>query len=173
MRLDCSSICVVRSWRRSDKFSLVRFGNNRKIWRNLTDSCPSPYRPSDADDWLDCMAQLDPCTHYAIDIKGRAVGGIGVMPLKGIYSKTGEFGYWLGEPYWGQGIATAAAKAVAAYAFESLDLERLEAGVFMWNPASMRVLEKVGFVREGISKRSVFKDGQLVDRAMYALLRNP
>jgi [ribosomal protein S5]-alanine N-acetyltransferase len=173
MRLNCSSLCVVRNWRRSDKSSLVKFGNNRKIWRNLTDSCPSPYRPSDADDWLDCMAQLNPCTHYAIEVDGLAVGGIGVVILKGSYAKTGEFGYWLGEPYWGKGIATAAARGVVAYMFQALELERLESGVFIWNQASMRVLEKVGFEKEGIARRSILKDGQLVDRAMYALLRNP
>jgi [ribosomal protein S5]-alanine N-acetyltransferase len=173
MKLNCSSICVVRNWRRSDKSSLVKFGNNRKIWRNLTDSCPSPYRPSDADDWLDCMAQLNPCTHYAIEVDGIAVGGIGVVIQKGSYAKTGEFGYWLGEPYWGQGIATAAARGVVAYLFQALELERLESGVFIWNTASMRVLEKVGFEKEGIARRSILKDGQLVDRAIYALLRNP
>ncbi len=118
------------------------------------------------------MAQLKPCTHYAIEVDGMAVGGIGVVIQKGSYAKTGEFGYWLGEPYWGQGIATAAARGVVAYVFQALELERLESGVFIWNMASMRVLEKVGFEREGISRRSILKDGQLVDRAMYALLRN-
>ena len=53
------------------------------------------------------------------------------------------------------------------------DLVRLESWVFEWNPASMRVLEKCGFVREGVLRASAIKDGQLIDRAMYALVRRP
>jgi [ribosomal protein S5]-alanine N-acetyltransferase len=57
------------------------------------------------------------------------------------------------------------------YAFLNLPFFRLQAGVFAWNPPSMRVLEKVGFVREGVLKQSVYKDGQLIDRVMYALIK--
>jgi [ribosomal protein S5]-alanine N-acetyltransferase len=55
------------------------------------------------------------------------------------------------------------------YAFLNLPFSRLQAGVLAWNPPSMRVLEKLGFVREGVLKHSAYKDGQLIDRAMYAL----
>ncbi len=61
---------------------------------------------------------------------------------------------------------------MAEYARLNLPFARLEAGVFGWNTPSMSVLEKVGFVREGILKRSVFKDGELIDRVMYALVRD-
>lgn len=171
MRIKLDS-CVIRPWQSADRQSLVRFGNNRKVWRNLTDRFPSPYTEADADSWLSFIYGKEPCTHFAIEVDGMAIGGIGVIPLEGVFARTGEFGYWLGEPYWGRGIATAAARAMAAHAFANFSLERLEAAVFEWNPASMRVLEKVGFVREGVLKRSAFKDGQLIDRVMYAITKD-
>ena len=71
-------------------------------------------------------------------------------------------------PYWGRGIATAAVSRVAPYALEHFGLARLESPVFEWNPASMRVLEKCGFQREGVLRRSIVKDGELIDQAIYA-----
>ena len=66
---------------------------------------------------------------------------------------------------------TAAVRATASNIFEQSGLVRLESPVFEWNPASMRVLEKCGFVREGILRQSVFKDGEIIDGVMYARLR--
>jgi RimJ/RimL family protein N-acetyltransferase len=66
---------------------------------------------------------------------------------------------------------TAAVRGTVDYIFSQFDLVRLEAPVFEWNPASMRVLEKCGFVREGVMRRSVEKDGQIIDAALYARVR--
>ena len=107
----------------------------------------------------------------AIEVDGRAAGGIGVTLGEGTYIKSAEFGYWLGEPYWGRGIMTEAVKRVVPYVMEHFDLIRLESPVFEWNPASMRVLERSGFVREGVARASGFKDGQIFDRMIYAFVR--
>ena len=82
-----------------------------------------------------------------------------------------HLGYWLGEPFWGRGFATEAARVVADYAFAAFDVARLEAGVFEWNPASGRVLEKAGFHFEARLAKAVFKDGRLMDRLLYARFR--
>jgi RimJ/RimL family protein N-acetyltransferase len=68
---------------------------------------------------------------------------------------------------------TEAVRGVVRHAFASYDLERLEAPVFEWNPGSMRVLEKCGFVREAVLHKSAFKDGQLIDMMLYACVREP
>ena len=162
--------CLLRAWDIADKTSLVRYANNRAIWRNLLDSFPHPYTEAEADRWLE-HTQLNPDHHFAIDVDGTAVGGIGVIPQQGVAAKTANFGYWLAEPLWGKGIATAASRALAAHALARMPFWRLEAPVFAWNPASMRVLEKAGFSREGVMRKSVFKDGQLVDCVMYARVR--
>ena len=169
MRLECEK-SVIREWARRDKAALVRFANNRNIWRNLAHVFPHPYTDADADRWFSFLAQMPEPTSWAIEVDGMAVGGIGVTLQEGIYLKSAHFGYWLGEPYWGRGIMTEAAKAVSSYAMHRLSLIRLEAPVFEWNPASMRVLEKCGFVREGVLRASAVKDGQVIDRVLYALV---
>lgn len=170
MHIDCK-LCVVRDWTLSDGASLVRFANNRNVWRNLAHNFPHPYTEADADSWFALLGKMDPPRHWALEVEGRAVGGIGIILGEGIYAKSAHFGYWLGEPYWGRGIMTAAARATADHVFSHFDVVRLEAPVFEWNPASMRVLEKCGFVREGALRRSVLKDGQLIDAVLYARVR--
>jgi RimJ/RimL family protein N-acetyltransferase len=170
VRLDCG-LCIVRDWSIRDKASLVRVANNRNVWRNLTDRFPHPYTDADADFWFALQGKTAQPTHWAIEVEGQAVGGIGVELGEGVHAKSGHFGYWLGEPYWGRGIMTAAVRATSEHVFDRFDVVRLEAPVFEWNPASMRVLEKCGFIREGLLRRSVLKDGQLIDTVLYARVR--
>jgi [ribosomal protein S5]-alanine N-acetyltransferase len=165
------SNCCIRSWQPGDKLDLVRNANNRNIWLNLTDRFPHPYTEIDAENWIQSANRSTLDTHLAIEFEGIAVGGIGIIADDGIFCKTGDFGYWIGEFFWGKGIATAVGNAMVDYAFLNLPFLRLQAGVFAWNPPSMRVLEKLGFVREGVLKHSAYKDGQLIDRAMYALTK--
>lgn len=169
MRLECPE-CVVRDWSPGDKASLVRAANNRSIWRNMTDMFPHPYGEPEADAWFALLAGMSEPTHWAIDIDGQAVGGVGLELGEGVFSHSANFGYWLAEPFWGRGVATAAVQMVAPLAISRFGLSRLEAGVFAWNPASMRVLEKSGFVREGVSRASVYKDGEVIDRVIYAMV---
>jgi [ribosomal protein S5]-alanine N-acetyltransferase len=163
--------CVVRTWAPSDQAALLSVANNRNVWRNLTHRFPHPYTEADADGWFALLGKKAVCTNWAIEVDGLAVGGIGMEPGEGVYAKSARFGYWLGEPYWGRGIVTAAVRATVDFIFARFDLVRLEAPVFEWNPSSMRVLEKCGFVREGVLRKSIEKDGQIIDAVMYARLR--
>jgi len=122
-----AGLCIVRDWRPADKPSLVRSANNRKIWRNLTDRFPHPYTEAHADFWLAQVATTQPPTHWAIEVGGEAVGGIGADPGEGIYERTAHFGYWLAEPQWGRGIVTAAVRVCVDHVFVQLPLARLEA----------------------------------------------
>ena len=161
----------MRDWRGTDKSSLLRLANNRNVWRNLTHRFPHPYTAADADGWLSLVASPAHTTNWCIDVGGEAVGGIGLRMGEGVYAKSAEFGYWLGEPFWGRGIMTAAVQAASEYVLDQFDLVRLESPVFEWNPSSMRVLEKCGFVREAVLRKSVYKDGQIIDAVLYVLLR--
>ncbi len=171
MRLDCGS-CIVRDWQDEDRASLMRFANNRKVWRNLRDRFPHPYGESEADWWLAFAREHPVQAGWAIEADGMAVGGIGLMPGEDVHAKSAHIGYWLGEPYWGRGIMTDAVKAVAGHALAELGFARLEAPVYEWNPASMRVLEKCGFEREAVLRKSVFKDGQLIDCMLYVKVKD-
>jgi RimJ/RimL family protein N-acetyltransferase len=156
----------VRDWSRADKPSLVRFANNRNVWRNLRDRFPHPYTEEHADGWFAHLAAMPEPTHWAIEVDGQAVGSIGVEIDSAHFG--GHFGYWLGEPYWGRGIMSAAVSEVAPYALGYFRLGRLQSPVFEWNPASMRVLEKCGFTREAVLRQNVVKEGQLIDQVLYA-----
>ncbi|MDZ4168247.1 MAG: GNAT family protein [Coriobacteriia bacterium] len=169
LRLECSQ-CVVRDWSPSDKDALISAADNRSIWRNMTDMFPHPYGEPEADAWFALLAGMREPTHWAIEVGGQAVGGIGLELGEGVSVRTAGIGYWLAEPLWGRGITTAAVHQVAPYAMQRFDRCRLEASVFAWNPGSMRVLEKCGFSREGVARASIFKDGEIIDRVVYALV---
>jgi len=164
-------IFEIRLWQRGDEEAIVRLGNNRRIWRNLTNRFPHPYTHSDAVDWVDgANRQPENARHFAIVVDDEVVGGVGFERLQDLHTRTAEIGYWIGEPYWGRGIATRGLTAATALAFRDFDFVRLQAGVLEWNPASCRVLEKAGYTLEGRLKKQVFKDGEVCDKFMYARL---
>ena len=163
--------CTLRPWRRGDEASLVQYANNRNVSRNTRDRFPYPYTAADADAWIERASAETPPTSLAIVVDGVAVGGLGIELGTDVFRGSAEIGYWLGEPFWGRGIATEALRAMTEYAFERFALRRLEAGVFSWNPASARVLEKCGYSLEGRARLAVVKDGRIGDRLLYGLLR--
>ena len=83
-----------------------------------------------------------------------------------------ELGYWVGEQYWGQGLAVEASRAVVAHAFEVCGPERLQARVIAGNEPSVRVLEKLGFRYEGTLRASLLRRGNFEDVMYFALLRS-
>ncbi len=164
--------CQIRAWRPGDRAALVRHANNRKVWRMLRDQFPHPYTAADADAWIAVADAQNPLTSFAIVADGAAVGGIGIVLHTDIHRRTAELGYWVGEAFWNRGIATAAVRAFTPYAFGAVDLLRIYAGVFSSNPASMRVLEKAGYVREAVLRQAVVKDGEVLDEILYATTKD-
>jgi len=161
----------LRQWASSDADSLVQLANNRDIWINLRDRFPHPYTHTDADGFIaHCAAETGKPIQFAIDLDGLAIGGIGIERLEDVHRLTAEVG--LGEPYWGNGIATAALTKMTRYAFAEFPFERIQALVFEWNPASRRVLEKAGYALEASFARCIFKDGRLGGAFLYAHLRS-
>lgn len=160
--------CEVRSWRSSDLESLVKYANNRNIWINLRDRFPHPYTTRDGSAFLKHTREQRPETAVAIALNGEAVGGIGFQLQRDVERVSAEIGYWLGEPFWGRGIATEALVALTEYAIVTHGLTRVYAAPFAWNMASCRVLEKAGYVLEGRLRRSAVKDGSVTDQLQYA-----
>jgi len=160
--------CRIRSWKTGDEPSLVHNANNKRVWLNLLDTFPYPYTLDDARAWIAASSSADPELNFAIEFNGNAVGGIGLELHGGVLAKTGSVGYWVGEPFWRKGIATAVVNAFAPSVMKSHGLIRLEAHVFSWNDASMRVLEKCGFRREALLEKRIVKDGMVLDEVVYA-----
>ncbi len=105
----------------------------------------------------------NPQQSFAIEYNGEFAGSIGLVKQNDVYRLTAEIGYWLGEPFWGQGIATKAVKLIAEYGFSQLELIRIYSGVFDFNKASQRVLEKAGFTLECIVEKAVIKNENVCD----------
>ena len=99
----------------------------------------------------------------------EATGGIGLELGSDIERRWAEIGYWLGGAFWEKGIDTAAVRALTRYEFEALSLTRIFTVPFASSSASIRVLEKCGYVREGTMRRSAIKEGVVIDQALYAL----
>ena len=162
------SECVIRSWKHEDAFAVAEYANNRKIWLNLRDAFPHPYTVSDAQRFIDLSHSLTPETYFCIARSEQAIGSIGFGILTDVARYSAEIGYWLGEPFWGRGIMTEALKAMTDYAFSAHGLHRIFALPYEWNRASMRVLEKAGYILEGRLHKSAVKEGKSIDQFLYA-----
>ncbi|MVM33135.1 GNAT family N-acetyltransferase [Spirosoma sp. HMF4905] len=169
MYIDCESFAI-RSWQAGDERKLPQYANNKEIWLNLRDRFPHPYTQADAQQWIDYVLKARPETNFAIAVDGEAVGGIGLLLHDDIERYTAEVGYWLGQSYWGRGIITTALRVFTDYAIPEFALNRIYAVPFLRNSASIKVLEKVGYQREGVMRRSAVKDGQVIDQVMYAYI---
>ncbi len=118
--------------------------------------------------FLGWLATQPSPTVWAIEVDGEATGGIGIELHSDVERVSAEIGYWLGEPVWGRGIATEALRAVTFEAFKRYDITRLYAVPFADHPASVRVLEKAGYVKEGLMRQSAIKEGKIRDQLLYA-----
>jgi ribosomal-protein-alanine N-acetyltransferase len=163
----------LRGWKVGDAASLQKHADNINVYSYLFNRFPHPYTMDNAVEWISRMMNQDPLLNFVIDVDvdGELAGVIGIDMRNDIYQKAPLIGYWLGETYWGSGIMPQAVKLMVNYAFTHLDIVRLQAGVFSNNPRSMRVLEKAGFVKEGILKSNIIKNGVILDEHVYGLVR--
>lgn len=162
---------TLRNFKKNDVESLTRHANNENIARSLSHRFPSPFSENDALKWITTGAKNNGI-HKAIDLNGECIGSVGITFQPGEHSHCAEIGYWIGEEYWGNGIATDALSQMIDITFVTTNIIRLFAKVFSSNKASMRVLAKCGFKLEGICERAVYKNGQYLDEHIYARIKS-
>jgi RimJ/RimL family protein N-acetyltransferase len=155
-----------------DADAVVRHANNINVARQLRDRFPHPYTRANAIAFLKASAGSPDASNLAIEVNGEAVGAIGYVRGVDVERYSAEIGYWLGERYWRQGIASEALILVTNYVFESINLLRLFALPFADNIGSIRVLEKAGYVREAILRASSVKYGKPRDQALYVRINS-
>lgn len=161
---------LLREFRKKDAVGIQRIANNINIAKNLRDGFPHPYTLNDAHKFIEnAMVQTPPCL-FAIDYQGKYVGNIGLAKGQDVYHQSAEIGYFIGELYWGNGIATRAVNLITEYGFQQLNLIRIHTGIYDYNEASMRVLEKCGFIKEGVFEKAITKFDQVYDEHRYALI---
>jgi ribosomal-protein-alanine N-acetyltransferase len=131
---------------------------------------PHPYEEKHAREFLASVAKENEL-RLAIMLQkdGKLCGGIGLHPE--MEHNRAELGYWIGVPYWGNGYATEAARAVVRYGFEQLKMNRIFASHFKGNLASQNVLRKIGMKHEGCMRQHIFKWGKFIDSEIYSILR--
>jgi RimJ/RimL family protein N-acetyltransferase len=164
--------CMLRRWRMTDAVSLVHHADNLSVARHLRDRFPHPYTPRDAQAFLTAASAEEPQTNFAIEIDGEATGGLGYVQGSDVERYSAEVGYWLGEACWGRGVVTEALALFTRHALKELGFLRLFALPLADNTASIRVLEKAGYSREGVLRSSCVKFGQPRDQAIYAIVND-
>lgn len=159
-----------------DKPNMLLYLNDPVVYRN-TLPIPSPYTETDAEWWIgktrENFEEYGRTYNWAIRHANHGlIGSVGVLIRTGVEGHLDEIGYWLAEPFRGQGIVTDAVKALSNWLFEIRPaLVRIEAKVYSFNPASVRVLEKAGFEREGLMRKATIKNGELIDTILMAKIR--
>jgi len=164
------STVSIRAWKKEDAGILASISNNRKIWLNVRDRFPYPYTVKDAVEWIEYSHTKSPLISLAIIYNNQVAGSIGIVPKDDVYRKSIEIGYFLGEPFWGKGIATEAVEQLLSYIATNFDVIRIFAEVFEHNTPSMKVLEKNGFHLEGIRRKAVIKNNVVMDDYVWVKL---
>ena len=167
MQIACPN-CLLRPLGASDAESLARHANDHGVWRNLRDRFPHPYTTADAEAYIAHVAARKVQTSFGIVVEGEAIGSISLMLGEDIARQSAEVGYWIGRAFWGRGIMVQALRATTRYAFEQLELIRVFAVPFATTARSARVLEKAGYVQEGVMRKSAVKEGVILDQLLYA-----
>ena len=151
--------------------ALQRIADSKLVARNLRDAFPHPYTLDDAVAFLDNVRLGKMGIVYGMFLNsGELVGVISLTPGRDVNRYSAEVGYFVGEQYWNRGYATEALMLVVNFAQYRHGFKRLFATVFDFNLASMRVLEKAGFKKEGIMKSSAVKDEKVIDEHLYGLV---
>jgi ribosomal-protein-alanine N-acetyltransferase len=165
---------ILRPFVLADAPDVRRLAGEREV-ASTTRNIPHPYEDGMAEDWIRThQAQFEQGTlvNFAIVLRAdhALIGGVGMRINP--HDANAELGYWIGIPYWNHGYCTEAAQAVVRYAFEVLGLHRLHASYLTRNPASGRVMQKLGMTYEGCLRQHVNKWEVFEDLAVYGILRS-
>jgi RimJ/RimL family protein N-acetyltransferase len=164
---------VLRPLDLTDAPTVQRLAGEKDI-ASTTRLIPHPYPPGMAEQWIGTLPELyqqAEMINWGIAMDGGLLLGTIRLTLNPVDNHA-EMGYWVGKPYWNNGYCTEAARAVVNYGFEKLDLERIYANYLARNPASGRVLSKLGMVQEGLLRRHRRKFGRYEDLVVCGLTRS-
>ena len=159
--------------RAEDISNIVKYASNKNI-SDFTQNIPFPYAEKDAIFWINMANQgFKNRNQYTFAIRQKDkddfIGGIGIKIER--KNNRAEIGYWIGEPFWGNGFATEATKAVIKFGFENLDMNKFTSSHLANNPASGKVLKNSGMKREGELKEQILKNSKYIDLILFGLTK--
>lgn len=162
---------ILRPFVSTDASEVQRLAGDARV-AATTLNVPHPYLDGIAEAWIAThpVARSEGTgVTFAITSHENELRGAIALKISGEHSR-GELGYWIGHPFWGRGLTTEAASAVLEFTFRTLQLNRVQASYLPTNPASGRVLEKLGMQREGLHRERYRKGDQFQDVVEYAIL---
>lgn len=165
---------ILRLFQPSDAEAISQLCNNYNIYKS-TLYLPYPYSTEDALTWMKHHYDnfiYDKAYEWAVTDKetGTLYGAVALSNNRMFHH--GELAYWIGEKFWGNGYATEAAKAMIQFAFKEKMYHKVFARSFSSNPASEKVLQKVGMEKEGVLKEHVLKENCFEDLVHYAIINS-
>ncbi|MED5512908.1 MAG: GNAT family N-acetyltransferase [Pseudomonadota bacterium] len=163
------SVITLRDFVESDAKQLVAILNDMDVTQYLSTKIPSPYSYEDAQWWINEGSQSQ--LIKAVIFNDKLIGCVSVHPGEFEFDRSGELGYWLAKEYWRQGITVKAASMLLETVFSKTKIARVFAYVCEDNPASMKVLQRLGFEQDAILKNAMFKKGHLFNAHLFSLLK--
>ncbi|MFC2090977.1 GNAT family N-acetyltransferase [Bacteroidota bacterium] len=154
----------------ADEEQLIRIANNKAVADGMT-TLPIPFTTIDAQELIQRAASCDEVVRGIIDERSKKVCGVIIMRDFEKHHEQAELSIWIGEAYWGRGLGTAAIQEMVKTGFTELGLNRIYAYCMVRNVGSQRILEKSGFIREGLLRERVIKNGIYEDVYIYGILR--
>lgn len=166
---------ILRPYRIEDAAELQRLIGERDVAATLM-NVPHPYEDGIAEEWINGRQESfekGQTVDFVITHReeGYLIGGIGLGDINQL-SERAEIGYWLGQPYWRNGYGTEAARAVVKYGFEVMGLHRINGRHFGNNPASGKIMRKIGMKHEGRQRQAFKKWGKFEDCELYGILKS-
>jgi len=164
---------LLRSFKLSDAQRVRELAGDRTI-ADTTLNIPYPYEEGMAEEWISTHQpkfESGESVHLAIFLKStqELIGAVG-LGIEKRFNRA-ELGYWIGKEYWNQGYCTEAARTILEYGFCHLKLNKIKASHFVRNPASGKVMRKIGMKKEGLRKEHVIKWDRYEDLVNYAILK--
>ncbi|NQV42713.1 MAG: GNAT family N-acetyltransferase [Candidatus Marinimicrobia bacterium] len=163
---------LLRGFQLSDAREIQNLAGDFEV-AEMTLNIPHPYLEGMAETWMENHEKHfesgEGVVLAMVDLTSNELVGAVGLKVNRRFNRA-ELGYWVGKPFWGQGFATEASEAILAYGFEKIKLNKIHASHMMRNPASGRVMQKIGMEQEGILKEHALKWDQFVDLAVYGIL---
>ncbi|HTH30175.1 MAG TPA: GNAT family N-acetyltransferase [Lacibacter sp.] len=168
-----NAIVKLRPWIENDLAPLVSLANNKEIYDQVRDLFPHPYTLEDGKYWLSVNVGITPVLNFVIEVDGQFAGSIGMVPQTDVYRCNMEIGYWLGQAFWGNGVATKAVELIVNLIWHQYPhVQRIYANTYESNEASQQVLRKNDFILECVHKKGVIKNNKLLDEYVWVKFRD-
>lgn len=164
---------ILRPYRLDDQYALATMANNPNVTNNLKNNFPCPFTIEIAQKYLHYALQVDSqkLLEYAIEVDGQFAGAVSVTFNHDIYCYCCEIGYWLGQPYWNQGIMKKSVNLMINYIFKTYNINIIIAKTFANNHSSQKVLLANNFKKIITLNKYIYKNNQFHDLTIYELSR--